>query len=167
VTSPGFKARNKELDTPESQTLRLKEEKGMMRSGWRRWAAIVLVLSGFLGCVMPSSPQPPPLTVAAARHTLDSWNPGFCKVVEFYGFYVSGENPAAQEAYVLIGNPGDKAQKPVVYAARFQLLTLPEGQPRWFLTGLVTHSSGLSRRLGWDNLIIPVKAAPPPAAPAK
>jgi hypothetical protein len=30
----------------------------------------------------------------------------------------------------------------------------------------VTHSSGLSRRQGWDNLIIPVKA-PPPAAPAK
>ena len=30
----------------------------------------------------------------------------------------------------------------------------------------MTHSSGLSRRLGWDNLIIPVKA-PPPAAPAK
>ena len=65
----------------------------------------------------------PPLTAAAARHTLDSWNPGFCKVVDFYGFYVSGENSAAQEAYVLIANPGDKVQKPVVYAARFQLLT--------------------------------------------
>ncbi len=138
----------------------------MQRSGWRRWAAIVLLLGGILGCALPSSSQTPPLTTAAARYTLDSWNPGFCKVVDFYGFYISGQNPASQEAYVLIGNPGDKAQKPVVYLARFQLLTLPEGQPRWFLTSLVTHSSGLSHRLGWDNLIIRVKA-PPPAAAAK
>ena len=138
----------------------------MMWSGWRRLAAIVLLLSGFLGCALPSSSQTPPLTAAAARHTLDSWNSGFCKVVDFYGFYVSGENATNQEAYVLIANPGDKAQKPVVYTARFQLLNPPEGQPRWFLTSLITHSSGLSRRQGWDNLIIPVKAAPP-AAPAK
>ena len=138
----------------------------MMWSGWRRLAAIVLLLSCFLGCAVPSSSQTPPLTAAAARHTLDSWNPSFCKVAEFYGFYKSGENPASQVAYVLIANPSDKAQKPVVYAARFQLLTLPEGQPRWFLTSLMTHSSGLSRRQGWDNLIIPVKA-PPPAAAAK
>jgi hypothetical protein len=134
----------------------------MVWSGWRRWAAIVLLLSGILGC-MPSSSSTPPLTVAAAKHTLDSWNSGFCKVADFYGFYISGENPATQVAYVLIANPSDKAQKPLVYTARFQLLTLPEGQPLWFLTSLVTHSSGLSRRLGWDNLIIPVKA-PPPAA---
>jgi len=139
----------------------------MMWSGWRRWAPIVLLLGGCLGCTMPSSSQPPPLTAAAARHTLDSWNPGFCKVADFYGFYISGENPANQEAYVLIANPGDKAQKPVVYTARFQLLTFPEGQPRWFLTSLITHSSGLTRRLGWDNLIIQVKAPPPPAAAAK
>jgi hypothetical protein len=138
----------------------------MQWSGLCRWAAIVLLLSGFLGCALPSSFPTPPLTTAAARHTLDSWNPGFCKVMDFYGFYTSGQNPASQEAYVLIGNPGDKAQKPVVYLARFQLLTLPEGQPRWFLTSLVTHSSGLSHRLGWDNLIVPVKP-PPPAAAAK
>lgn len=134
----------------------------MMWSGRRRIAAIVLLLSVFLGCAMPSSSPTPPLTAAVARHTLDSWNSGFCKVVDFYGFY--GENPAAQVAYVLIANPSDKAAKPMVYAARFQLLTPPEGQSRWFLTSLVTHSSGLSRRLGWDNLIIPVKApAPAPA----
>ena len=138
----------------------------MMWSGWRRLAAIVLLLSGFLGCAMPSSSQTPPLTAAAARQTLDSWNSGFCKVVDFYGFHKPGESAATQVAYVLIANPSDKGQKPVVYAARFQLLTLPEGQPLWFLTSLVTHSSGLSRRLGWDNLIIPVKA-PPPAAAAK
>jgi hypothetical protein len=137
----------------------------MQWSGWRLWAAIVLLLGGFLGCAMPSSSQPPPLTAAAARHTLDSWNSGFCKVADFYGFYISGQNPASQEAYVLIANPGDKAQKPVVYTARFQLLAFPEGQPRWFLTSLITHSSGLSKRLGWDNLIIPVKTPSP--APAK
>jgi len=138
----------------------------MMWSGWRRLAAIVLLLGCFLGCVAPSAPQTPPLTAAAARYTLDSWNPGFCKVAEFVGFYGSGANAAIQEAYVLIGNPGDNLQKPMVYVARFQLLTAPEGQPRWFLTSLVTHSSGLTRRLGWDNLIIPVKA-PPAAASAK
>ena len=138
----------------------------MQWSGWRRCAAIVLVLGGILGCALPSSSQTPPLTTAAAKHTLDSWNPGFCKVADFYGFYISPQNPASQEAYVLIANPGDQAQKPVVYSARFQLLTLPEGQLRWFLTSLVTHSSGLSKRLGWDNLMIPVKA-PPPAAAAK
>jgi len=137
----------------------------MMWSGWRRLAAIVLLLSGFLGC-MPASSQTPPLTAAAARHTLDSWNSGYCKVVDFYGFYQSGGNAANQEAYVLIANPADKAQKPLIYTARFQLLTSPEGQPRWFLTSLITHSAGLSKRQGWDNLIIAVKA-PPPAAPAK
>ena len=87
-------------------------------------------------------------------------------MVDFYGFHKPGESAATQVAYVLIANPGDKAQKPMVYEARFQLLTLPEGQPRWYLTSLITHSAGLSRRLGWDNLIIPVKE-PPPATPAK
>jgi len=140
------------------------EEKGMTWSGWHRLAAIALLVSSFLGCAVPSSPQTPPLTAAAARHTLDSWNPSFCKVVEFYGFYKSGENPANEVAYVLITNPSDKSQKPVVFAAHFQLLTLPGGQWRWFLTSVMTHSSGLTRRQGWDNLIIPVKApAPTPA----
>ena len=138
----------------------------MMWSGWRRVAVIALLLGGFLGCSLPSSSQAPPLTTAAARHTLDSWNPVFCKVVDFYGFYLSGQNPAKQEAYVLIANPSDKAQKPVIYTARFQLLTLPEGEPRWFLTSLTTHSSGLTKGQGWDNLMIQVKA-PPPEAPAK
>jgi hypothetical protein len=137
----------------------------MTWSDRRRLAAIVVLLSCFLGCAMPSSSQSPPLTAAAARHTLDSWNPNFCKVAEFYGLYKSDENSANQVAYVLIANPGDRAQKPVVYAARFQLLTLPDGQMRWFLVSLVTHSSGLTRRQGWDNLMIPVKN--PPAAAGK
>jgi len=135
----------------------------MTWSGWRRIAAIVVLLSGFLGCAVPSSSQSPPLTAAAARYTLDTWNPSFCKVAEFYGFYKAAENGASQVAYVLIANPSDRAQKPGVYTAQFQLLTLPDGQARWFLTSLVTPSAGLSRRQGWDNLIIPVKN-PPPAA---
>jgi hypothetical protein len=135
----------------------------MIWSGWRRVAVIVLLLGGFLGCSLPSSSKPPPLTAAAARHTLDSWNPVYCKVAEFYGFYLSGQDSARQEAYVLIANPSDKAQKPVVYSARFQLLTSPEGQPRWFLTNLTTHS-GLTKGLGWGNLLVQVKAPPPEAA---
>jgi hypothetical protein len=136
----------------------------MTWSGRRRVAAIVLLLMFFLGCTLPSASQTVPLTQAAAQNTLDSWNPSYCKVAEFYGFYASAENPANQVAYVLIANPGEKGQKPIVYAARFQLLRLPGGQQHWFLTSLVTHSSGLSRRLGWDNLMIPVKEAPPTAA---
>jgi hypothetical protein len=137
----------------------------MALSGWCRLAAIVLLLGGgFLGCMVPSSSPAPPLTVAAAKHTLDTWNPSFCKVAEFYGFYQDGNNPAERVAYVLIANPGEKAPNPVVFAARFQLLTLPEGQSRWFLTSLMTPSAGLSRRRGWDNLLIPVKAPPSPAA---
>jgi hypothetical protein len=66
---------------------------------------------------------------------------------------------------VLIGNPSDKNQKTTVYEARFQLLNLPEGGERWFLVSLVSHSSGLTRRLGWDNLMIQVTAAP--ASPSR
>jgi hypothetical protein len=141
------------------------EEKGMMWSGRRRLAALVLLLGCFLGCTVPASPQTPPLTSTAAQHTLDSWNPTYCKVKEFYGFYPSGENAANQVAYVLIANPSDQSLKPLVFTARFQLLTLPGGQHQWFLTSLVTHSSGLSRRQGWDNLIIPVKEGAPSQSP--
>ena len=140
------------------------EEKGMKWSGPSRLAAIVLLLCCYLGCTVPSPPQTPQLRPTAAQNTLDSWNPSFCKVAEFYGFYKSGENAASQVAYVLIGNPSDKGQKPVVYAARFKLLTLPGGQQQWFLVSLVTHSSGLSRRQGWDNLMIPVKEGGPAAS---
>lgn len=135
----------------------------MTLSGWCRVAAIALLLGGFLGCMAPSSSPGPPLTAAAAKHTLDTWNPTFCKVAEFYGFYQAGDNAAEQVAYVLIANPSDKVPNPVVFAARFQLLTRPEGQSHWFLTSLITHNSGLSKRLGWGNLIIPVKAPPSPA----
>ena len=51
-------------------------------------------------------------------------------------FINPGRAAATQVAYVLIANPGDKAQKPIIYAARFQLLTLPEGQ-----SALVSHQS--------------------------
>ncbi len=139
----------------------------MTWSGWRRLAAIVVLLMGFLGCALPSSSQSPPLTAAAAKHTLNTWNPNYCQVAEFYGFYQSGENAASQVAFVSIANPSDKSQNPVIFEARFRLLTTSEGQARWFLTSLITHSAGLSRRQGWDNLIIPVKNPPPPPAAAK
>jgi hypothetical protein len=136
----------------------------MTLSGRRRLAAIVLLLVFYLGCTLPSTPQTSPLTLAAAQNTLDNWNPSYCKVAEFYGFYKSGENGENQVAYVLIANPSDKGQKPVVYAARFQLLTMPGDKQQWFLVSLTTHSSGLSRRQGWDNLMIPVKEGAPAAA---
>jgi hypothetical protein len=132
----------------------------MMVSGRPRQAAVILLVVFFLGCAVPTSATPP-LTAAAARNTLDSWNPDYCKVVEFYGFY-KAEGPApTQVAYVLLANPGDKAQKQTVFAARFQLLTLPDGQQKWFLTSLMSHGAGLSRRQGWDNLIVPVTETPP------
>lgn len=137
----------------------------MTLCSWRRGAALVFMLSGFLGCTVPPSSPAPPLTAAAIKHTLDTWNPTFCKVAKFYGIYKDGNNPAKQVAFVLIANPRDKRQKPMVFVARFQLLTLPKGQSGWFLTSLVTHSSGLARREGWDNLIIPVKSPPAAGSP--
>ncbi len=134
----------------------------MRWSDWRRLAIVILLLSCFLGCADPSSSQSSPLTAASARDTLDNWNPNYCKVAEFYGFYKPGDNQ--EVAYVLIANPSDKTQKPQVYAARFQLLALPDGQSRWFLVSLITHNSGLSRRQGWDNLMIAVKNQPPGVA---
>jgi hypothetical protein len=137
----------------------------MTLSGWRRLAAIVLLMFGYLGCTMPSASQMVPLTATAARQTLESWNPTFCKVREFYGFYQPSENAATQVAYVLMDNPSARENPPLIFAARFRLLTLPGGERQWFLTSLVTHSSGLSRRQGWDNLMIPVKEAPLPESP--
>ena len=118
----------------------------------------LLLFSLVLGCNLPFLPTPP-LPVAAARQTLDQWNPQYCKVVEFYGFYQPAEADT-QLAYVLIANPKDPAAKPVIYTAQFKLLTRPEGNREWFLTSLTSHSSGLSRRQGWDNLLIPVKMKP-------
>jgi hypothetical protein len=132
---------------------------GMKLSFWRA-AVLVLLFSGCLGCLAPPGPQAPPLTPAAAKNTLDSWNPSFCKVKEFYGFYQPAPR-SERVAYVLVDNPSQSGDKPKVCAARFRLLTLADGQQRWFLTSLVTHSAGLTRRQGWDNLMVPVK---PPAA---
>ena len=119
----------------------------------------VLFFSLFLGCNLPFSPTPP-LTTTAARYTLDHWNPRYCQVKEFYGWY----QPAAADsrlAYVLLANPKDPAAKPVLSVARFQLLTRPDGSQEWFLTSLVSHSEGLILRQGWDNLLIPVKIDTP------
>ncbi|MDP3181385.1 MAG: hypothetical protein Q8M54_01050 [Desulfobaccales bacterium] len=139
----------------------------MRLSGWHHKAALLLLL-GFLGCTVPSAANTPPLTATAAKSTIDSFNPTYCKVVEFYGFHKATEGAATtQTAYVLLVNPSEKAQKQVVFTARFQLLTLPDGRQQWFLTSLVSHGAGLSRRQGWDNLVIPVKDATPAAAGGK
>jgi hypothetical protein len=134
----------------------------MWPSGRRRRVALLLLVSFFLGCAFPSSASPP-LTAAAAHNLMDSWNPHYCKVVEFYGFYTPGERANTRLAYVLLANPGDKNQKQSVYEARFQLLTLPDGSPRWFLVSLISHGSGLTRRQGWDSLMVPVKEAVAPS----
>ena len=132
----------------------------MIPSGRRRRVAWLLLLGFFLGCGVPSSASPP-LPAAAAQNLLDGWNPSYCKVMKFYGFFTPGESANTQVAYVLLANPSNQNQKPAVYEARFQLLTPPDGQPRWFLVSLVTHSQGLTRRQGWDNLMIQVEEAAP------
>jgi hypothetical protein len=126
----------------------------MRLSGWHLQAVMALFLGCFLGCALPPL-ENPPLTAAAAQQTLDRWNPSYCKVVEFYGFYKPGQSDA-RVAYVLLTNPSGAAPKQTVYEARFQLLTRSDGQQQWFLTSLLSHSAGLSRRQGWDNLLIPV-----------
>jgi hypothetical protein len=121
-----------------------------------------LLISLLLGCNLPFLPAPP-LNMAAARQTLDRWNPQYCKVIEFYGFH-QPEIANTLQAYVLIANPRDQAAKPLVFIAQFQRLTRPDGSQEWFLTSLVSHSGGLTRRQGWDNLLIPVKSKAPEAA---
>jgi len=139
----------------------------MRLPGWHHKAALLLLL-GFLGCTLPSAADTPALTAAAAKSTIDSFNPTYCKVVEFYGFHKATEGAAAtQTAYVLLVNPSERPSKQVVFTARFQCLTLPDGRQQWFLTSLVSHTAGLTRRQGWDNLIIPVKEAAPAAGGGK
>jgi len=124
--------------------------------GGHRKHLLWLVLALLLGCSF-SSPAPP-LTPAAAQLALDSWNPSHCKVVEFYGFHKPEKGSKnAQVAYVLLVNPGDQRQTQTIFTAHFQLLTRPNGKQQWFLTALTSHSSGLSKRQGWDNLLVPVK----------
>jgi hypothetical protein len=140
----------------------------MRLSGWHHRTALFLLLGFFLGCTLPSGANTPPLTAAAAKSTIDGFNPTYCKVVEFYGFHQAEKGAAnTQTAYVLLVNPSDKVQKQVPFAARFQLLTLPDGRQQWFLTSLMSHGAGLTRRQGWDNLIIPVKDAAPAVAGGK
>jgi hypothetical protein len=115
-----------------------------------------LILVVLTGCSLP--PSLPPLTAAAAQQTLDNWNTTHCKVVEFYGFHHPGEGEGhTRVAYVLLVNPSEHQQKQTIFAARFQLLTQPDGRQQWFLTSLTNHGAGLSRRQGWDNLMVAVK----------
>ncbi len=131
----------------------------MKLSGRRGLAVWLIALAFFLGCVVPPSAAQPPLSAAAARKTLDSWNPSYCKVAEFYGLHKPEAAGTSLVAYVALINPAG-VPKPVVYAATFQLLIRPDGQPQWFLTSLVTHGSGfLTKRQGWDAIMIPVQEA--------
>ncbi|RJR45214.1 MAG: hypothetical protein C4567_03645 [Deltaproteobacteria bacterium] len=122
--------------------------------GWRPDFVLGLVLLTLMGCSVPTPPRP--LTATAARQTLEAWNPTFVKVLKFYGFHESGDGSGhTRVAYVLLENPSD--QKQAIFAAQFQLLTQPDGRQQWYLTSLVTHATaGLSRRWGWDNLMVPV-----------
>jgi len=120
---------------------------------------LYLFFSFLLGCNLPFSPAPP-LTTVAARYTLDHWNPRYCQVEQFYGWYQPSA-PDTRLAYVLISNPQDPEAKPVLSVARFQLLTRPDESQEWFLISLVSHSEGLTLRQGWDNLLIPVKMSTP------
>jgi len=126
----------------------------------RRKAAaflVILFIYCLAGCELPASPTTPALTAAAAQYTLDHWNPNYCKVIKFYGLH----RPAAPDtrlAYVLLSNPKEPDQKPILSVGRFQLLSRPDGSQEWFLTSLLSHSGGITRRQGWDNLLIPVKA---------
>ncbi len=136
-------------------------------SGRLSLCGLFLTLAFWCGCMASPGAGPPPLSAAAAQYTIDAWNPSYCKVAEFYGLY-QPESAASRVAYVSIANPSDKAQKPLVYAATFQELSRADGRQQWFLTGLVTHSSGiLTKRQGWDDLMVPVQEAPPAAAQKK
>ena len=135
----------------------------MKSVGWRHKSVLWLALVVLMGCSLPS--PAPSLSAAAAQNTLDNWNPAYCKVVEFYGFYKPGDGGGhTLVAYVLLVNPGEQPQRQTIFAARFQLLHRPDGQQQWFLTSLTSHASGLSRRQGWDNLMIAVKDNPAAAS---
>ena len=128
--------------------------------GRGRLAAVLMLAVGLLGCGLSPAEAEPPLSVAAAQATLDSWNPSYCKVAEFYGLYKPESGGATQVAYVNLVNPSDKAQKLTIYAVTFQLLSRPDGRQQWFMTSLLTHGQGLFvKRQGWDNLMLPLKEA--------
>lgn len=128
----------------------------MKSVGWNPKFIGLLILVALLGCSLP--PPPPPLSAAAAQQTVNDWNPSYFKVVDFYGFHQPGGAAGhTQVAYLLGVNPSDQSPKQMVFEGRFELLTRPDGRQQWFLTSLVSHAAGLSRRQGWDNLMVPVK----------
>jgi hypothetical protein len=125
----------------------------MRPKGWFTLVLAVILLVDGGGCTIPP-PDRLPLKVEAARLTLDRWNPQFCKVTEFFGFHQDGTDTLV--AYVQIVSPSHPDLKPTLYEARFKLISRPDGRQQWFLTSLMNHASGLTRRQGWDNLFVPV-----------
>jgi GNAT superfamily N-acetyltransferase len=115
---------------------------------------LIVFLIMAAGCAMPA-PEKLPLHIEDAQRALDRWNPQFCKVAEFYGVHEAGADTLV--GFVLIASPAHPEVKPTLYEARFQLLTRPDGRQQWFLTSLMNHAAGLTRRQGWDNLFVPVK----------
>jgi GNAT superfamily N-acetyltransferase len=126
----------------------------MRIAGWLGVFWLVFWFGGPAGCAIPP-PEKLPLRVEDARRALDNWNPQYCRVEEFYGFHEPGAD--IRVAFVSLASPAQPDLKPVVYEARFQLLTRPDGRQQWFLTSLMNHAAGLTRRQGWDNLLIAVE----------
>lgn len=122
--------------------------------GWLGIFWLAFLLGGPGGCTI-LSPEKLPLSVEDARRTLDSWNPQYCQVAEFYGFH--DPEAGTRVAFVSLVSPAQPDLKPLVYEARFQLLTRQDGRQQWFLTSLMNHAAGLTRRQGWDNLLIAVE----------
>jgi len=121
------------------------------------WGLVLIAL--VVGCLSPET-EIPPLPPAQVRDTLEHWNPQYFKVLEFYGLHQPA-SPNTRLAYVLASNPKEPSAKPTLYVAQFQLLSRPDGSRAWFLTSLLNHSGGLTRRQGWDNLLLPLKIGSP------
>lgn len=126
----------------------------MKTSGRMAKFFLVVFVIMAVGCAMPPQ-EKLPLDIKNARRALDRWNPQFCKVEEFYGVHETGTGTLV--GFVLIASPAHPEVTPLLYEARFQLLTRPDGRQQWFLTSLMNHAAGLTRRQGWDNLFVPVK----------
>jgi hypothetical protein len=149
------------LGGPDEKDVRSEEREAMKILSWRSLAGLLVGGAFFLGCTLQPMGAEAPLNPAQVQETLNRWNPSYCKVAEFYGLYQPEAGGSTRLAYVSLVNPNDPAQKPAVYEAKLQLLSRTDGRQQWYLTSLITHGSGfLTRRQGWDNLMIPLQKTP-------